>query len=65
MPARDHLVSAYIVPVGSVNIFIGLTAEALGFCNDLGHGLFVVTRVLAHEALYRVLLIEAGCLRVR
>src|SRR5664279_5478535 len=31
MPARNHLVSACVVPVGSVNIFIGMTAEALGF----------------------------------
>src|SRR5664279_3673184 len=31
MPARNHLVSAYVIPVGSVNIFIGMTAEALGF----------------------------------
>src|SRR5664279_2389364 len=31
MPARNHLVSAYIIPVGSINIFIGLTEEALGF----------------------------------
>src|SRR5664279_522104 len=31
MPARNHLVSACVVPVGSANIFIGMTAEALGF----------------------------------
>src|SRR5664279_4161137 len=31
MPARNHLISAYIIPVGSINIVIGLTAEALGF----------------------------------
>src|SRR5664279_3015751 len=31
MPARNHLVGAYVVPVGSINIFIGSTAEALGF----------------------------------
>ena len=31
MPARNHLVSTYIIPVGSINIFIGSTTEALGF----------------------------------
>ena len=31
MPTRNHLISACIVPVGSVNIFIGMTAEAMGF----------------------------------
>ena len=30
MPANDHLVSAYLFPIGDLNIFIGMTAEALG-----------------------------------
>ena len=30
MPANDYLVSACILPIGSRNIFIGMTAEALG-----------------------------------
>ena len=29
MPANDYLVSACILPIGSHNIFIGMTAEAL------------------------------------
>ena len=32
MPADNPLVSARILPIGSANIFIGLTAEAMGFC---------------------------------
>ena len=30
MPANDHLVSVYLFPMGDLNIFIGMTAEALG-----------------------------------
>ena len=30
MPANDYLVSACIFPIGNHNIFIGMTAEALG-----------------------------------
>ena len=30
MPANDYFVSACIFPIGSHNIFIGMTAEALG-----------------------------------
>ena len=30
MPAKDHLVSAYLFPIGDLNILIGMTAEALG-----------------------------------
>ena len=32
MPANDYLVSACIFPIGDHNIFIGMTAEALGLC---------------------------------
>ena len=31
MPAQNHLVSACVLPIGSANIFIGLTTEAMGF----------------------------------
>src|SRR5664279_763731 len=31
MPANDTLVSACIIPIGSVNIFTGFIAAALGF----------------------------------
>ena len=30
MPANDYLVSAYIFPIRDHNIFVGMTAEALG-----------------------------------
>lgn len=30
MPAGEHLISAYLFPIGRHNIFIGMTAEALG-----------------------------------
>ena len=30
MPANDYLVSAYIFLIGDHNIFVGMTAEALG-----------------------------------
>ena len=31
MSAQNHLVSACVLPIGSANVFIGLTAEAMGF----------------------------------
>ena len=31
MPAQNHLVSSCVLPIGSANIFIGLTEEAMGF----------------------------------
>ena len=46
MPTKDDIVSACILPIGSCNIFVGMTAKALGSC---GANHFVLPTTLPVE----------------